>query len=341
MSHYSGCPWRKPDYNYGDGVIGLHEEIDHFYKYILPTPCEHVVRNELVKRIENLVHDLWPQSVVEIFGSFRTGLILPSSDIDIVVLGLWEKLPLRTLESELIARGFANSSTMFVVDMAQVPIVKFTDCETKIKVDISFNMQNGVQSAELIKFLKSEYPELGKLVMILKQFLQQRGLNEVFTGGISSYSLIIMCVSFMKLHSRNFNGKTNIGVLILEFFELYGLQFNYSQIEISIANGCAHTKRGNWLSPLCIPDPLQPGNDLGRGSFSIVAIKQAFRYAYRVLSQAVNPVSDTFSNNNSILGRIIHISDEVIEYRAWLHQTFNHLVIVENVLEIQKTHNDI
>lgn len=87
MSQYRGCPWRNPDYNYGDGVIGLHEEIDHFYKYILPTPCEHVVRNELVKRIENLVHDLWPQAVVEIFGSFRTGLQLPNSDIDLVVLG--------------------------------------------------------------------------------------------------------------------------------------------------------------------------------------------------------------------------------------------------------------
>ncbi|XP_051858781.1 non-canonical poly(A) RNA polymerase protein Trf4-1-like isoform X2 [Drosophila albomicans] len=88
-----------------------------------------------------MVHNLWPMAVVEIFGSFRTGLLLPNSDIDIVIIGLWEKLPLRTLESELIARRFAESRTMHVLDMAQVPIIKFVDCETKIKVDISFNMQ--------------------------------------------------------------------------------------------------------------------------------------------------------------------------------------------------------
>lgn len=87
MSKWDNCPWQMPNYNYGTGIIGLHEEINHFYEYILPTPCEHAVRIEVVKRAENLVHALWPQALVEIFGSFRTGLFLPSSDIDLVVLG--------------------------------------------------------------------------------------------------------------------------------------------------------------------------------------------------------------------------------------------------------------
>lgn len=30
---------------------------------------------------------LWPQARVEVFGSFRTGLYLPTSDIDLVVIG--------------------------------------------------------------------------------------------------------------------------------------------------------------------------------------------------------------------------------------------------------------
>ena len=33
----------------------------------------------------------------------------------------------------------------------QVPIVKLTDKNTEVKVDISFNMTNGVKSAKLIK----------------------------------------------------------------------------------------------------------------------------------------------------------------------------------------------
>ena len=35
----------------------------------------------------------------------------------------------------------------------QVPIIKVTDTKTQVKIDISFNMSNGVQSADMIKVL--------------------------------------------------------------------------------------------------------------------------------------------------------------------------------------------
>ncbi|XP_033149935.1 non-canonical poly(A) RNA polymerase protein Trf4-1 [Drosophila busckii] len=327
---YGGAPWRQRDYNYGEGIIGLHEEIEHFSQYILPTPVEHGVRNDLVKRCASVVNALWPEAVVEIFGSFRTGLFLPSADIDLVVLGRWDRLPLRTLEAELVSCGIAESSSIRVLDMAAVPIIKFTDRLSKIKVDLSFNIANGVQSAELIKMFKRDFPGLGNLVLVLKQFLLQRGLNEVFTGGISSYSLILMCISFLQLHPRNnFHSNINLGVLLLEFFELYGLRFNYAQLGISIRNGGSYVLQ-RIRSPLCIEDPLQPSNDIGRNSFGIVAIKQAFQFGYRVLSQAVNPANNV-ACNESILGRIIFISDEVIDYRAWLSEQFAHLIVIESI----------
>ena len=68
-----------------------------------------------------------------------------------------------------------------------------------MKVDISFNMNNGVKSVELIKDFCVQFPALKKLVLVLKQFLLQRDLNEVFHGGISSYSLILMCISFLQV----------------------------------------------------------------------------------------------------------------------------------------------
>jgi non-canonical poly(A) RNA polymerase PAPD5/7 len=102
--------------------------------------------------------------------------------LDLVVIGRWEKLPLRTLEVELLSSRIAEPQSIRVLDKASVPIVKLTDRVTQVKVDISFNMQSGVQSAELIKDYKSQYPVLSKLVLVLKQFLLQRDLNEVFTG---------------------------------------------------------------------------------------------------------------------------------------------------------------
>ena len=60
-------------------------------------------------------------------------------------------------------------------------------------------MKNGPLSAHTIKQYQCEYPQMPKLVIALKQFLLQRELNEVFTGGISSYSLILMTVGFLQV----------------------------------------------------------------------------------------------------------------------------------------------
>lgn len=42
-------------------------------------------------------------------------------------------------------------SCFFKIQSLQVPIIKLTDQETEVKVDISFNMETGVRAAELIK----------------------------------------------------------------------------------------------------------------------------------------------------------------------------------------------
>ena len=47
-----------------------------------------------------------------------------------------------------------------------------------MKVDISFNMENGLRTAELVKMYKKQFPALQKLIYVLKQFLLQRDLNE-------------------------------------------------------------------------------------------------------------------------------------------------------------------
>lgn len=86
---------------------------------------------------------------------------------------------------------------------------------------------------------------LSRLVMVLKQFLLQRDLNEVFTGGISSYSLILMCISFLQLHPRpeRLRQPHNLGVLLVEFFELYGRKFNYVKTAIRVKNGGSYVSK--------------------------------------------------------------------------------------------------
>lgn len=333
ISQYGGTPWRTGGKRSRPGILGLHDEIEEFYRYMQPSPAEHEMRLGVIQRIKEVILSLWPQAEVEIFGSFRTGLYLPTSDIDVVVLGKWETLPMWTLEKALLTHGIAEPRSIKVLDKASVPIVKLTDARTTVKVDISFNMNNGVKSARLIKSFKEKFPALAKLVLVLKQFLLQRDLNEVFTGGISSYSLILMTVSFLQLHPRGGDGPNpNLGTLLLEFFDLYGKHFNYFLTAIRVKDGGAYLRKdelfrdtGDAFRPsiLCIEDPLTPGNDIGRSSYGALTVKKAFEYAYMVLNQAVHSFHPAIvDTKQSILGRIIRVTDEVIQYRHWIQEKF-------------------
>lgn len=328
-------PWRPHGRIYRlPGVIGLHEEIKDFYEFMSPTAEEANMRSDVVDRIRRVVNSLWPKADVQIFGSFRTGLYLPTSDIDLVVFGKWEKLPLHTLEKALLEKGITDQENIKVLDKASVPIVKLTDLETDVKVDISFNVPNSVKSAKLIMKFMDDYPILKYLVLVLKQFLLQRDLNEVFTGGISSYSLILLTVSFLQLHPRGDakNPNINLGIMLIEFFELYGRHFNYLNTGIRIKNGGAYVPKeditremdnGHRPSLLCIEDPLTPGNDIGRSSYGAMQVKQAFEYAYLQLKCALAPQNNyLLKGNQSILGRIVRVTNEVVEYRKWIKEHF-------------------
>ena len=54
-----------------------------------------------------------------------------------------------------------------------------------------------------------------------------------------------MAVSFLQLHPRHDAStlKTNLGVLLLEFFDLYGRTFNYSQLAIRLRDGGSYVSR--------------------------------------------------------------------------------------------------
>ncbi|XP_060630040.2 terminal nucleotidyltransferase 4A isoform X2 [Anolis sagrei] len=341
-----GTPWKRRPYS--PGIQGLHEEIMDFYDFMSPRPEEAVMRKEVVKRIETVIKDLWPTADVQIFGSFSTGLYLPTSDIDLVVFGKWESPPLQLLEQALRKHNVAEPYSIKVLDKATVPIIKLTDQETEVKVDISFNVETGVKAARLIKDYMKKYTLLPYLILVLKQFLLQRDLNEVFTGGISSYSLILMAISFLQLHPRIDARRLdeNLGMLLIEFFELYGRNFNYLKTGIRIKNGGAYVAKeeimkimtnGYRPSMLCIEDPLLPGNDVGRSCYGAMQVKQVFDYAYIVLSHAVSPLARSYPNRDSesTLGRIIKVTQEVIDYRAWIKKKWGNKVNLSPDLDIQ------
>lgn len=63
-------------------------------------------------------------------------------------------------------------------------------------------------------------------------------------------------------------------------------------------------------------------------------VKQAFEYAYIVLCQAVSPLNNYLNdcNRQSILGRIIKVTDEVIDYRLWIKSIIERRIATEGII---------
>ncbi|CAF0915447.1 unnamed protein product [Adineta steineri] len=184
----------------------LHYEILQFYQFMIPTEEEHAVRKQVIDRITNVINQYLPTASVDVYGSYKTRLYLPMSDIDLIVHSKdgrpWKPEELEALmlvlREAFCRHRICTQEGIQLLNGATVPIIKLTDQKTDVRVDMSFNMNNGLRSAQLIVRYMDEYPYLKYLVYVLKQYLLQLNLNEVWTGGISSYSLILMLVCFFQ-----------------------------------------------------------------------------------------------------------------------------------------------
>jgi len=171
---------------------------------------------------------------------------------------------LRALANTMKRAGITNNVT--IIARARVPIIKFVTHHGNLSVDISINHITGVFAGQMILGLLKELPALRALVLIIKAFLGQRSMNEVYTGGLGSYSIVCLAVSFLQMHPKirrgEINPSKNLGVLMMEFFELYGCYFNYQEVGISIRDGGSYffKARRGWQDPnrphlLSIEDP--------------------------------------------------------------------------------------
>ena len=322
-------PWRKKEYTCNPQ--GLHKEILDFYEYIKPRKSEELMRMEVVERVRRIVVKKWPNVTVQAFGSVPLDLYVPTSDVDIMLLGEWQKPPLFSFEEEFRKANIASEDSLLVLDKAPVPIIKFTDRETEVKVDIAFNQMHGIRCVELVSEFKTQYPQLPILLLVIKQFLTQRQLNEVFYGGINSYSLVLMLVSFFQHHPRrDVNSDGNLGVLLIEFFELYGRNFNHMKVGISVNDGGYYFAKDQMLGSngrgdtrlLYISDPLNPEENASKGCYGFLQVKQSFEHAFNRLHMSMVCRDRPTPMCPSLLGEIVQIPVEVDEYRKWIDSTW-------------------
>uniref|UniRef100_A0A1D1YHE9 polynucleotide adenylyltransferase n=1 Tax=Anthurium amnicola TaxID=1678845 RepID=A0A1D1YHE9_9ARAE len=309
--------WFRAGSRFRSPMVQLHREILDFCDFISPTSEEQLIRDTAVRRVFEVIKYIWPHCNVEVFGSFRTGLYLPTSDIDVVILDSKVKTPQMGLRA--LSRAISQKSVgkkIQVIAKARVPIIKFVEKQSGIAFDISFDMKSGPKAADFIKDAVMKMPALRPLCLILKVFLQQRELNEVFLGGIGSYALIAMLIAHLQIHWRGQKVSSqrlqeqNLGVLLVDFFDLYGRKLNNWHVGVSCniaGNFFLKNSRGflNDDRPylLSIEDPQERDNDIGRNSYNYFKVRAAFATAFSSLTDANNIIG--LGPLKSILGTII------------------------------------
>ena len=242
----------------------LSENIVSFYNEI-------IYNNELIfpmkKKLISLVLKVINQSInntlkqyniinLVIYGSQASGLSLPESDIDLLMIYYDSKNCLEKLINELykslqLSHKFHNVTSL---PKASSPLIKI---EYKINInqldisllhiDISFfNIFPNKKtiyinpSLLIVKYIQRsiEYlPQSKNIIILIKKYLKNIGLNNYYTGGLSSFSVFLLVFSFYKYIIKVFgNDIVNnfyIGQFLIQFLDFYS-KFNFSQYIINI-----------------------------------------------------------------------------------------------------------
>lgn len=226
----------------------LHKELVDFYEYVRPRDFEERTRQQLISNLRKLIMKRFNDVDVLPFGSFMSGLYLPTADMDISICSQSlinggypfydPKHLLRLTRKHIQDYDVAYQGGIESVLGAKVPILKYTDDYTALKVDISFEKIDGQRAIETFLKWKEQYPAMPPLVAWVKQFLLMRGLNEPVNGGIGGFSIICMVVHLLQtmpqVQSGSMKAEEHLGELLMEFLDYYGNHLEYEMVAIGM-----------------------------------------------------------------------------------------------------------
>ena len=319
------------------GHLWLHNEILNFVKFIDSTDFEKPMRDKTIKFVKQLVGKLWPHAKTEVFGSVVNNLVTPNSDIDMVVLNA----PSKAIHSLANACRDSDECEMIqVILKTKVPLIKLRLKGMTHIADISFAQLGGIRTGAFVRDLLETIPQLRPLTMVIKYFLKQRGLNDPFHGGLGSHQCLLSIVSMMQHVRRRLIGSAesgyelpapiesyeDLGSLLLEYFKLYGIDYNYATTKIVLHGAGYYVKKqpgenNNRGGHFSMSNPEEPAQDIGATAWRMPPIRRAFSLAARTLALKVVKHKQTQPGNlpRSILSSIITVDKRLAERYEHLH----------------------
>ncbi|KAJ6144088.1 PAP/25A-associated [Penicillium samsonianum] len=319
--------WRPPSQE-------TDREILSFYDWAKPQEFENIVRRDLVERLSTAFQTRYAGIEIHTFGSFASGIYLPIADIDLVLLsnkfrrtGMCSfgerKGKINAISDFLESTNIAVPDSIECVAHARVPILKFVDRVTGLRVDLSFDNNSGLIANETFQTWKEQFPIMPAILLVVKQFLLIRGLNEVRTGGLGGFSVTCLVTSLLQ-HLPKGHMQLNAGSILMEFFNFYGNKFQYNQVAICL-DPPGYFSKNSFGNPdrLTIEDPNNADNDISGGARAIDLILGTFASAHTTLKNRMEHLALIRGPSKSILGPIIAANfEKYTEQRNQLRRVF-------------------
>ncbi|XP_074287104.1 uncharacterized protein LOC141612267 isoform X1 [Silene latifolia] len=159
------------------------------------------VLNQIAQEIYgNSCDDNYP--VVKEFGSFVMDLFNASCDLDLSINFSDNKdnadrlVQINTLKK--FSRKFQKLQRKRIVSdvqlilSARVPVLKVTDCGTRVECDLSVGNLDGIVKSQIIRMISAVDERFRKLCILIKVWAKANDINSAKDGTINSFSLILL-----------------------------------------------------------------------------------------------------------------------------------------------------
>ena len=189
----------------------LSKDISEFESFVtMQIKSSSNIFQDLLKNVEKAVNECIPDYQVHLYGSHATNLCLPWSDLDVVLIPKNLNMIYNKSDNNrsLLSKLYENLKNqkwvkdILYISNASIPIIKIYSIGiyNNIPIDISIQEEThfGLKCVELVKQYMNQYESLKPLVLSIKNILKRANLNDPYKGGISSYGLILMIVTFLQ-----------------------------------------------------------------------------------------------------------------------------------------------
>ncbi|XP_076350503.1 uncharacterized protein LOC143247048 isoform X4 [Tachypleus tridentatus] len=204
LSHtnFSSIP-QPPDLLNGGQWDKLSKAVwDHF---VNSRQTDEMYRRKMDLRhaILSILQNKFPYCGLFVVGSSMNGLGSNSSDMDMCLMLTHGEIDqkneaahiLKYILKEISKHSFVKKPQFI---HAKVPILKFTDKISGVEVDLNINNAVGIRNTQLLNCYSRVDWRVQPLVLIIKRWAREHGINNAKEMTLSSYSVVLMVIHYLQ-----------------------------------------------------------------------------------------------------------------------------------------------